>query len=176
MFDKDLILIQGERNTGKSIFLYEFAKYLTSIGSRICFVSCSDGVDYMNKIFDTTKTLNSTPYNNEKTIQVINELVKGRRFDYLVVDDIDFLTKDCILELIKIPVKKLFTFTEFIIINKPKELDIESIKITSKYCDSELKQCWYLESSEFSEKFTSIPQLVKEKIRDKKINLLLDEK
>jgi hypothetical protein len=130
----------------------------------------------MNKIFDTTKTLNSTPYNNEKTIQVINELVRGGRFDYLVVDDIDFLTKDCILELIKIPVKKLFTFTEFIIINKPKELDTESVKISSKYCDTEKKQCWYLDSSEFSEKFTSIPQLLKQKIRDKKLNTILNEK
>ena len=151
MFDKDLILIQGERNTGKSIFLFEFAKYLTSIGSRICFVSCSDSLDYMNKIFDTTKTLNSTPYNNEKTIQVINELVKGRRFDYLIVDDIDFLTKDCILELIKLPVKKLFTFTEFVILNKPKELDIETLQISS------------------------VSELLKEKIRDKKIKYLLNE-
>ena len=150
MFDEDLILIQGERNAGKSIFLFEFAKYLTSIGSRICFVSCSDSLDYMSKIFYTTKTLNSTPYNNEKTIQVINELVKGRRFDYLIVDDIDFLTKDCILELIKLPVKKLFTFTEFVILNKPKELDIEPLQISS------------------------VSELLKEKIRDKKIKYLLN--
>jgi thymidine kinase len=152
MFDEDLILIQGERNSGKSIFIYEFAKYLNSIGSKICFVSCSDSVDYMGKIFDTTKSLYSTEYNNKKTIQVIDELVKGRRFDYLVVDDIDFLTKDCILELMKIPVRKLFTFTEFVILNKPKELDIEPLQISS------------------------MSELLKEKIRDKKINLLLDEK
>lgn len=152
MFDKDLVLIQGERNSGKSIFICEFAKYLTSIGSRICFVSCSDSEDYLSKIFYTTKSLNSTEYNNKKTIQVIDELIKRDKFDYLVVDDIDFLTKDCILELIKLPVKKLFTFTEFIIINKPKELDIEPLQISS------------------------VSELLKEKIRDKKINLLLDEK
>ena len=151
MFDKDLVLIQGERNSGKSIFIYEFAKYFTSIGSRICFVSCSDSEDYLGKIFYTTKSLNSTEYNNKKTIQVIDELIKRDKFDYLVVDDIDFLTKDCILELIKLPVKKLFTFTEFVILNKPKELDIEPLQISS------------------------VSELLKE-IRDKKINLLLDEK
>jgi archaellum biogenesis ATPase FlaH len=176
MFDRDLILIQGERSSGKSIFAYEFAKYLTFNGYKICYISCSDSVDYMNKIFDTTKTLNSTPYNNEKTIRLINELVRGKRFDYLVVDDIDFLTKDCILEIIKLPVKKLFTYTEFILIEKPKELDTEPLKISSKYCDSELKNCWYLEKSDYSEKFVTIPELLKKKIRDKKINLILDEK
>ena len=81
MFDKDLVLIQGERNSGKSIFIYEFAKYFTSIGSRICFVSCSDSEDYLGKIFYTTKSLNSTEYNNKKTIQVIDELIKRDKFD-----------------------------------------------------------------------------------------------
>lgn len=177
MFDRDLILIKGDRGSGKSTFTYNFSKYITSSGMKVCYVSCSDDIKYMDKHFYLVKSLTSQWYNNTKTIQVINEIIKKDKIDYLIVDDIDFLTKDCIESLSKIQVNKIFTFTEFIMIKMPDILTKEeTIKISSHYDDNNLVESYHLESLTVNEEFRTISELLKNKIREKKINTILNEK
>lgn len=177
MFDRDLILIKGERGSGKSTFTYNFSKYITSSGMKVCYVSCSDDIKYMDKHFELVKSLTSQEYNNSKTIQVINEIIVKEKIDYLIVDDIDFLTKNCIDSLLKIQVKKVFTFTEFIMIKMPEILaKEETIKISSHYDDNNLVESYQLESFTINEHFTNISELLKNKLREKKINTILNEK
>ena len=162
MFDTNLILLKGDRGSGKSTFAFDFSKYTYSSGMKVCYVSCSDNISYMDKHFDLVKSLTSSEYNKEK-------------FDYLVVDDIDFLTKKCIVSLSKINVKKVFTFTEFIVIEMPGVLSkVEPIIITSSYNES--VETFYLQSSNINEEFKNVSDFLKEKIRDKKLNTILNEK
>ena len=175
MFGTNLILLKGDRGSGKSTFAFDFSKYTYSSGMKVCYVSCSDNISYMDKHFDLVKSLTSSEYNNDKTIQVINEIVTKEKFDYLVVDDIDFLTKKCIVSLSKINVKKVFTFTEFIVIEMPGVLSkVEPIIITSSYNES--VETFYLQSSNINEEFKNVSDFLKEKIRDKKLNTILNEK
>ena len=90
MFDTNLILLKGDRGSGNSMFACDLSKYIYASGMKVCYVSCSDNISYMDKHFDLVKSLTSSEYNNDKTIQVINEIVTKEKFDYLVVDDIDF--------------------------------------------------------------------------------------
>lgn len=175
MFDSDLILLKGDRESGKSTFAFDFSKYIHSSGMKVCYVRCSENINYMDKHFDLVKSLTQTDYNNDKTIQVINEIVTKEKFDYLIVDDIDFLTKKCIESLSKINVKKVFTFTEFIVIEMPSVLrKVEPIIMTSTYNES--VRTFYLQSSNINEEFRNVSDFLKEKIRDKKLNTILNEK
>lgn len=175
MFDVDLILLKGDRGSGKSTFAYDFSKHIHSSGMKVCYVSCSDNIDFMDKHFDLVKSLTQTDYNNYKIIQVINEIVTKEKFDYLIVDDIDFLTKKCIESLSNINVKKIFTFTEFVVIEMPRVLTrIEPITITSSYKES--VETFYLNSPSMNEEFKNVSDFLKEKLRDKKIKSILNEK
>ena len=84
---------------------------------------------------------------------MIKELIEKKKYNFLIIDDIDYLSKSCIELLSTIDVKKIVTSLSDNCKKLPKESNLYNI---DNVCD-----------------LSKIDEVVKKIVRDKKINIIL---
>jgi len=113
MFDKNFNIISGERMSGRTRFLLNLSKDLDNIGIKLFFLGCVNEFSYPKSSLSQFKEFRlldtSNDYNNLKIIEVAKEITERDGYHFLVVDDIDYLSSDCINLLSAINVRKIST-------------------------------------------------------------------
>lgn len=166
MFEKNFNIISGERMSGRTRFLLNLSKDLDNIGIRLFFLGCVSEFSYnknsLSQFKDYRLLDTSNDYNNLKMIEVIKEITERDGYHFLIVDDIDYLSSDCINLISEINIRKIATC-----------LDDNFQKITDD--DS----FFYNISDKLGLNITSddgvssIGGIIKNIVRNQKINLLL---
>jgi hypothetical protein len=113
MFEKNFNIISGERMSGRTRFLLNLSKDLDNIGIKLFFLGCVNEFSYPKSSLSQFKEFRlldtSNDYNNLKIIEVVKEITERDGYHFLVVDDIDYLSIDCINLLSAINVRKIAT-------------------------------------------------------------------
>lgn len=112
MFDKNFNIIHGDRISGRTEFLFNISREFNEVGLKLFFLSCTDieTKDRFNDIFDEYRIINTfDEVNNQKMIDVVKELSDKKKYNFLIIDDIDYLPKSCIDSLSNIDVPKIVT-------------------------------------------------------------------
>lgn len=159
MFDLNFNTIHGDDKTGRTRFLLELSSILKSYGFKIFFLGCTSEFENAKRSgdlssFDDFRIIStSDDFNNLKIIEVINEITDTKSYDYLIVDDIDYLSDNCINSIIKTKVKKVITCLS----DNKKRLPESS----TFYNITDIKD------------MTKINDYIKTLVRDQKINSIL---
>lgn len=159
MFESDLNIVFGDTKTGRTKFLIDFSRKLNELGFKVFFLGCTNEFQNSSKSilesFSGFRIIDSyDDDNNYKLIDVINEILSRDSYDYLFVDDIDFVSNRCKNEIIKINIKKIITCLSY---NKDKFKSNSFHKVED------------MNDFLISDFITSLT-------RDKKINSILDDK
>lgn len=114
MFDDNLNLIVGGRKVGKTLFLLELAMILKSSGYKLCFIGGTDEMpldDEMMSCFDFARTLSTSKpkEENDKTLELVKEVVNRDKHDFIIVDDVDWMFESSIRSLLRINISKICT-------------------------------------------------------------------
>jgi len=112
MFDKNFNIIHGDRITGRTEFLFNISKSFNEVGLKLFFLSCTgvETKDRFNDIFDDYRIINTfDEVNNYKVIEVVKELSEKRKYNFIIIDDIDYLPKSCVDLLSEIDSSKIVT-------------------------------------------------------------------
>ncbi len=111
MFNSNYNIIHNDSKTGRTDFLIDISRSLNGLGLKLFFFGCTSELDIRNLTFFNDFRITSTneDYNNLKLIDVIKEITETRNYDFIIVDDIDYLTVKSIDALSKIKVKKIVT-------------------------------------------------------------------
>ena len=113
MFDKNFNVISGDRMSGRTRFLLNLSKDLDNAGIKLFFLGCVNEFSYPKSSLSQFKEYrlidSSNDYNNLKMINVVKEITERDGYHFLVVDDIDYLSSDCINLLSTINVRKIVT-------------------------------------------------------------------
>ncbi len=123
MFDKNFNIIHGDRISGRTQFLFTISKIFNEAGVKLLFLACAgdnnvDSVSHLAvyskhdslQFFDDYRIINTfDEVNNLKIIEVIKELTNKKRYNFLIIDDIDYLPKSCLDLLSSIDVIKIVT-------------------------------------------------------------------
>jgi thymidine kinase len=135
MFDKNLNFIIGDKNIGKSGFLFQIATICKEVGYKTIFFGSTDEYNYSStkKYFDLMFFYNSS---DDRIIKNIQQIVKSEKFDYIFIDDIDYVLKKDIKEILDINTTKICTCLQnlpqltdskiFNLYRNPNELFIKS--------------------------------------------------
>lgn len=113
MFDKNFNIIHGDRISGRTEFLFNISKDIKEVGLKLFFLSCTGDIenkDRFNNIFDDYRIINTfDEINNLKVIEVVKELSKKRKYNFIIIDDIDYLPQSCVDSLSNIDTAKIVT-------------------------------------------------------------------
>ena len=113
MFDKNFNIIHGDRISGRTEFLFNISKSFDEVGLKLFFLSCTGDIetkDRFNDIFEDYRIINTFDEpNNYKVIEVVKELSEKRKYNFLIIDDVDYLPKSCIDLLSDIDTSKIVT-------------------------------------------------------------------
>jgi len=113
MFEKNFNIISGERMSGRTRFILNLSKDLDNIGIKLFFLGCVNEFSYSKSSLSQFKDFRlldtSNDYNNLKMLEVIQEITERDSYHFLIVDDIDYLSNDCIDFLSKMNVRKIVT-------------------------------------------------------------------
>jgi hypothetical protein len=113
MFDKNFNIISGERMSGRTRFLLNLSQDLDNVGIKLFFLGCVNEFSYPKSSLSQFKDFRlldtSNDYNNLKMIEVVKEITERDGYHFLVVDDIDYLSSDCINLISKINIRKIVT-------------------------------------------------------------------
>jgi len=112
MFDKNFNIIHGDRISGRTEFLFNISKSFNEVGLKLFFLSCTgiETKDRFNDIFDDYRIINTfDEVNNYKVIEVVKELSEKRKYNFIIIDDIDYLPKSCVDLLSDIDTSKIVT-------------------------------------------------------------------
>lgn len=156
MFDKNFNIISGNRESGRTRFILNLSKYLDGLGIKLFFLGCVDEFPYPKTFlsqFRDYRIIDSSDYNNLRTIEMVKEITERYEYHFLIVDDIDYLSPDCINLLSKINVRKIVTCLNTNS-NKIKDIDSDVFNI---------------------EELTSDVNIIKSMVREQKINFLLND-
>jgi thymidine kinase len=144
MFDKNFNIIHGDRISGRTEFLFNISNSFNKVGLKLFFLSCTGDIetkDRFNDIFDY------------KVIEVVKELSEKRKYNFLIIDDIDYLPKSCVDLLSEIDTSKIVTCLSDNYKKLPEESNFYNISDVSD--------------------LSNIDEIVKKIIRDQKINSVL---
>lgn len=155
MFESNFNVIYSEAKTGKTRFLFALASVMKDFGFKVFYLGCvlEKNQDFLN--FDDYRHITSSHEGNiEKILEVVKEITETRNYDYLFIDDIDFIPNNFISYIDKISVRKIATCLDFSVpkIHSSTMYNLDSISIDTLRL--------YLSSI----------------VRDKKINSILDDK
>lgn len=134
MFDNNFNVIYGDTKTGRTSFLLDIALLLKQNDFKSFFLSCSTEFQNSRKIepFDEFRVLpSSDEFNNLKNIEVIDEITRSKNYNFIIVDDIDYLSSNCVSALSKIEAKKIVTCLTHNNINLPKDSNFYNIEDTN---------------------------------------------
>jgi hypothetical protein len=166
MFEKNFNIISGERMSGRTRFLLNLSKDLDNIGIKLFFLGCVNEFSYPKSSLSQFKEFRlldtSNDYNNLKMIEVVKEITERDGYHFLVVDDIDYLSSDCINLISKINIRKIVTC-----------LNDNSKKITdddSDFYNIEDKVGLNIKNDTG---ISTIGSIIKGIIREQKINIIL---
>jgi len=113
MFEKNFNIISGERMSGRTRFILNLSKDLDNIGIKLFFLGCVNEFSYSKSSLSQFKDFRlldtSNDYNNLKMLEVIQEITERDSYHFLIVDDIDYLSSDCINLISKINIRKIAT-------------------------------------------------------------------
>jgi thymidine kinase len=112
MFDTNFNIIHGDRISGRTQFLFKISNAFKEVDFKIFFLGCTDidTKDRFNDIFDDYRIINTfDEVNNYKVIEVVKELSEKRKYNFLIIDDIDYLPKSCVDLLSEIDTSKIVT-------------------------------------------------------------------
>ena len=123
MFDKNFNIIHGDRITGRTQFIFSISKIFNEAGVKLFFLACAgdnnvDSISHLTvyskhdslQFFDDYRIINSfDEINNQKIIEVIKELTGKKRYNFLIIDDIDYLPESCLDLLSSVDVIKIAT-------------------------------------------------------------------
>ena len=111
MFNSNYNIIHNDSKTGRTTFLLDLAHGLKNFGLKLFFLGCTSELTMRNLAFfdDCRITSTNEDYNNLKLIDVIKEITETRKYDFIIIDDIDYLTEKSIDALSKIKIKKIVT-------------------------------------------------------------------
>ena len=97
MIENKINIIIGNRNTGRTRFLFDMSKILTESGYRVCFIA---GDGYVSNL--DSKCSNCEYYfTNNNDIRLYKMVNEKKDIDILLVDDIDYIPTICMEELFK---------------------------------------------------------------------------
>lgn len=170
MFNFDFNIILGDRNVGRSQFIFSISQLLKSIGLKIYFLGATHEFrDKRNilEIFDFSDFLSSDDDNNVKIIQKIDEIILTKNIDLLVIDDIDYLSEKLFNMLSKISVRKIATSLQ---VSSPAYKFYRNVVEYEEYFLSRDR------TLTFRGKTVSTEDVLKSIIRDQKINTIIDDK
>lgn len=166
MFDKNFNIISGDRMSGRTRFLLNLSKDLDGSGIKLFFLGCVNEFSYpktsLSQFKDYRLIDSSNDYNNLRTIEVVKEITERDGYHFLIVDDIDYLSTDCINLLSTINVRKIVTC-----------LNINSNKITdtdSDFYNIEDKIGLNIKNDDG---VSTIGGIIKNIVREQKINKIL---
>ena len=166
MFDKNFNIISGDRMSGRTRFLLNLSKDLDVSGIKLFFLGCVNEFSYpktsLSQFKDYRLIDSSNDYNNLRTIEVVKEITERDGHHFLIVDDIDYLSTDCINLLSTINVRKIVTC-----------LNINSNKITdtdSDFYNIEDKIGLNIKNDDG---VSTIGGIIKNIVREQKINKIL---
>lgn len=167
MFNEDFNIIVGGRKSGKTLFLFELATVLKSIGYKLCFIGGTDEMpidDDIMSCFELSRILSSSKSKeeNKKTMSLIKEKAERDKYDFILIDDIDWVRKSVIRMMKDMDVTKICTCVDI------PELIQDSIKseIESNYND----QTPYCITTVGN---VPIKEFIKSLIRDQKIKKVI---
>lgn len=144
MFDLNFNIINGDQKTGKTTFLLELSSILKSYNFKVFFLGCTSEFQNARRSgdlisFDDFRIITtSDDYNNLKIIDVVREITDVKLYDYLIIDDIDYLSDNAIKSIINTNVKKIVTcLTDNLkkLPNNSTIYNIEDIKDTTQIKD-----------------------------------------
>ncbi len=174
MFDKDINILYGDRHSGRSQFLLEISQKLKSLGFKIVFIGCTSEFKEMRNLlenFDYAVFLDSSiEFNNKKIIEVVKEKSEKGKYDFIIVDDIDYLSQECFDFISNINVSKIVSLLKMPKSIKNTHYSVYNIK--TNYDDSELKHITTITDYTSKEEYT-IPEIIKSLSREQKINTIL---
>jgi len=110
MFGKNFNIVIGDRASGRTTFLFELARLIKSFDKKICYVGGTDEFfefanNSVEKIYDSAFF-----YKNDiRLFQNIKEITERDNYEYIFVDDIDYISHDCIDILSSIRINKIAT-------------------------------------------------------------------
>lgn len=173
MFDKDINILCGDRNSGRSQFLLEISEHLKKFGFKLVFVGCTSEFKEMKSLlknFEYCLFLDSShEFNNTKSIEVLKEKTEKDKCDFIIIDDVDYLSQKCFDMLVDINVSKIASS-----INTPKIKNSNHMvyNIKNIYDDSEMRNITTIQDSVSNIEYT-IPEILKNLTREQKINTIL---
>ena len=174
MFNKDFNVINGDRASGKSIFLRELSRVLKKLNYKVCFIDTLGEANFTkNSNIDLIKVLSESEYNNKKTIQVVREITERDKYDFILVDDTDHLSKSIINDIKNIRVKKIIACTFLYNIGLDKK---DTYKINTIYNEYKLKESFSIEYNDEYLDIENLESFYAQVIRDEKLTKILDEK
>lgn len=172
MFNFDFNIILGDRNVGRSQFIFSISQLLKSIGLKIYFLGAThefkDKRDIL-EIFDFSDFLSSDDDNNTKIIKKIDEVILTKNVDLLVIDDIDYLSEKLFNMISNISVRKIATSLQ---VSSPAYKfyrNIDSVEYEEYFLSRD-------KTLTYRDKTVSIEDVLKSIIRDQKINTIIDDK
>lgn len=113
MFDKNFNIISGDRMSGRTRFILNLSKDLDNVGIKLFFLGCVNEFTYpkssLSQFKDYRLLDTSNDYNNIKMLEVVQEITERDGYHFIIVDDIDYLSINCINFLSKMNVRKIVT-------------------------------------------------------------------
>jgi len=108
MFDSNFNIISGDRGVGRSEFLFQIGLYLRDNGLKTIFYGATDQYNFSNikTPFDLTFFYR---HNDDRVTKNIKEISDKNLYDYIFIDDIDFISQNHIDILSETKAKKICT-------------------------------------------------------------------
>jgi uncharacterized protein YqgQ len=110
MFSKGFNIIIGDRASSRTTFLFEMARLIRSFGYKTCYIGGTEEFyefanNSVNKIYDSAFFYK----NDVRLFQNIKEITERDNYEYIFIDDIDYISSDCVDILSSIRIKKIAT-------------------------------------------------------------------
>ena len=167
MFSKGFNIIIGDRASSRTTFLFEMARLIRSFGYKTCYIGGTEEFyefanNSVNKIYDSAFFYK----NDVRLFQNIKEITERDNYEYIFIDDIDYISSDCVDILSSIRVKKIATcLTNHLpIFNQ----DINCYDIRNNYSDDKT-----LVTLKIGEDIIKTKDIIKSISRDQKIKSVL---
>lgn len=115
MFNSDISIIIGERQCGKTTFLEKFDDLYSDNNHQLCLFTINklNLEKYRNKkdsnIYSSLTACIQSNYHNLRKIRNLQSILYVKKFDYLIIDDFEFLSQELMFDIFQMNIKKILT-------------------------------------------------------------------